>query len=136
MADVETFWRGAQFASQLREKSKDILLKVAHGGVADIQEAMRSTTTMPSRRAKTGRVSVPGAPPAIQTGNLVGAIDFDDSKLDSKLRIEVGVTALAPYGVYLEHGTPRVAARPFIEPAAESMQEELDAAVDAMIGAL
>lgn len=63
---------------------------------------------------KTRRASAPGEAPAIDTGNLANSIQ--------KLKTRVGgaiVTVGADYGVPLEIGSHKMAARPFMKPAAE-----------------
>lgn len=132
MPRAKVFWFGTKLEAELREAAKDALRATALNGIGDIQESMRTTETTPSKRAKTGRVSRPGSPPAVQTGTLLGAIDLDDSDL-SDLVIRVGVTSVAPYGVYLEHGTAKMAGRPFLEPAEKRMKEELEEALNAKI---
>ena len=59
--------------------------------------------------------SAPGHPPAIDTGELRRSIMFDVRGTE----LEVGSYAGAPYAKYLEEGTRKMAARPFLEPAVE-----------------
>lgn len=70
------------------------------------------------RRSRPHRASAPGQRPASDTGNLLQALD---------LRVEDGqamVGVFKPsdalfYAVFLEHGTQRMAARPFLAPASK-----------------
>lgn len=58
--------------------------------------------------------SAPGTPPAIDTGMLTNSIDTVVIMRGKEWRVVVK----ADYGPYLEFGTPRMAARPFMRPAA------------------
>lgn len=56
--------------------------------------------------------SSPGEPPAVVTGNLRASMTV--ARIRQALwEMRVG----AEYGVYLEFGTPRMSARPFVRPA-------------------
>ena len=61
-------------------------------------------------RSDTG-ASVPGAFPASQTGQLRSSIDYKVKGWDT-----LEIRGQAPYSGFLEFGTGRMAARPFIEP--------------------
>lgn len=62
------------------------------------------------------RASAPGQPPAIRTGNLFRSIR------ESFPRPLTGQIVIgAPYAEYLERGTSRMAARPFVAPAIKSV---------------
>lgn len=65
--------------------------------------------------------SAPGNPPAIDTGNLYRHIEFGlhSGGKGGYLR------AAVEYAIYLEMGTVKMAARPFMLPAALYMQKEL-----------
>ena len=59
----------------------------------------------------------PGSPPAVRTGTLANSIQ--SSKVGpSHWRVTVG----AEYGIYLEYGTARMGARPFMAPAVEQVR--------------
>jgi len=59
--------------------------------------------------------SAPGEMPAIDSGELISRIVAEARKDE----VEVGVEAGAPYAVFLEEGTDKMEARPFLEPTAE-----------------
>lgn len=82
------------------------------------------------KRATPHQASAPGEAPATDKGELARSIDFDARHFE----VEVGTTAGAPYGKYLEGGTagtkivsmhdllysidtPYMKARPFLRPA-------------------
>lgn len=68
---------------------------------------------------RTHRASAPGEAPASDTGNLVSNIMVED-KQDS-----VEVQSRADYSKYLEYGTSKMEARPFLFPAYEKSREKI-----------
>lgn len=74
-------------------------------------------------QASSPPVSSPGAMPAIDTGALVGSLETEQSGASGALGIGGGD---AYYAIFLEHGTSRMAARPFMHPTASMMQGVLD----------
>lgn len=65
-------------------------------------------------RRRTGVASQAGSPPNTDTGNLVRSITVERY---GKFEVTVGSRESAPYGKYLEYGTSRMAARPWLMPA-------------------
>jgi HK97 gp10 family phage protein len=59
--------------------------------------------------------SAPGEPPANDTGNLVGTMTHVQNQ-DQNGVVSSSVKTYAPYGKWLEYGTRKMAARPFIRP--------------------
>jgi HK97 gp10 family phage protein len=83
---------------------------------------MQQTQTAPWfywRGKKPGRKkhypSAPGEMPAIDSGELISRIVADQRPNE----IEVGVEAGAPYAIFLEEGTPKMKARPFLQPTVD-----------------
>lgn len=72
---------------------------------------------------RTHRASAPGEAPASDTGNLVSNIMVEDNK-DS-----VEVQSKAEYSKFLEYGTSKMEARPFLFPAYEKSREKIVQAV-------
>ncbi len=74
------------------------------------------------RRGKTviHRASAPGEAPANDTGRLASAFKASASPLS----LEASVTAGTAYAAHLEYGTTKMAARPFLRPAAEKAAEK------------
>ena len=58
--------------------------------------------------------SAPGSPPAVNTGELIAHIIYDVANWELK----VGIAGGARYGLYLEKGSSRMKARPWLHPAA------------------
>ena len=67
------------------------------------------------RGQKTHTASAPGEAPAIDTGNLVNSV-----REDFPADLTGMVFTNTQYGAYLEFGTHRMAARPWLVPAAEA----------------
>lgn len=65
--------------------------------------------------------SAPGQPPAIDTGTLTNSIDTVVIMRGREWRVVVK----AEYGRGLEFGTPRIAARPFMRPAAVHIRQRV-----------
>jgi hypothetical protein len=64
--------------------------------------------------------SAPGQPPAVVIGNLVGSINVTP---DGNLTRNINVGA--DYGIHLEYGTSKMAARPFMGPMAMWLEGEI-----------
>lgn len=56
--------------------------------------------------------SKPGDPPHVDTGHLSGRSIFWRMKADGSLAVEIGVNV--KYGIWLELGTSKMAARPYL----------------------
>jgi HK97 gp10 family phage protein len=70
-----------------------------------------------------GKASAAGAPPHTDTGNLVNSIQVQ-RRQDS---VVVGSMESAPYGKWLEYGTSKMSARPWLRPAFEESKKIVDA---------
>lgn len=107
---------------QARARASQIVRKTAYDIAGRAQADMS--------RAKSGRMygahraSAPGESPAVDTGALKNSIAVE---MDTPVRAIVSVGA--EYGLYLELGTRRMAARPFLRPAVDAVR---DAFVQAM----
>jgi HK97 gp10 family phage protein len=69
--------------------------------------------------------SKPGEPPNNDTGVLAGNIETNKIRL-----LQVEVSSNAPYSKDLEFGTSRIAARPFMAPAANAKRPAVKKLVD------
>ena len=86
--------------------------------------SMRDTpkTGITYKRGKKFHIaSSPGNPPAIDTGELARSIIFDVRDME----VEVGAAGGAPYALFLEEGTKKMKARPFLGPAVEKHHKEI-----------
>lgn len=79
-------------------------------------QRMRSLTR---RIANQARQDVP-----VKTGNLGRSIREDPIKTVGPFRVEGGVTATAPYAVFVHNGTSRMKARPFLLNAAKRVASQ------------
>ncbi len=67
----------------------------------------------------------------VDTGNLKNSIQMDISHVSSDLHAEVNVGAT--YGAYVEYGTVKMAAKPFLTPAVELARKPFEKALGAAI---
>lgn len=97
---------------------------------SDIQESMTKTERNMNKsyythnKTKPHYPSLPGNPPAPDTGNLRNSIRYE---VHAEPRSPYGVVGTTqkdpPYGQYLEYGTSKVAPRPWLRPAMEKNNE-------------
>lgn len=121
-----------QFNEYLSKTAPDINWKLANTIAlccekvrSDIQSSMAQTPRNTSKSYYTNNKkiahhpSLPGNPPAPDTGNLRNSIRYEIHGQNSKeVYGVVGSTQKdPPYGTYLEYGTTRVAPRPWLRPA-------------------
>jgi HK97 gp10 family phage protein len=88
--------------------------------------SMRNTTRAPwsYRKTKDGKrhhPSMPGSFPAVDTGEGIRSIAADVSMKEG-VRLEIGVNTGAPYLKFLEEGTKRTDARPWLEPTVQEFK--------------
>ena len=113
-------------SSQLRQLAAD-LTKAAHNVGPAAQAVVRKSAVDGVRVAKNL------AP--VDTGNLKNSISHSDLRgvgQSGTLAAEFGPTA--DYGVYVEHGTSRMAPQPFMGPAADAITPAFEQAM-AQLGA-
>lgn len=132
MASVVTtivFNRLPQLESQLRERAGLAVRKAAFDIEAGAKQSMKGPKSGATykRGSKSHQASAPGEAPAIDTGNLVNSIQTDVQGL----RAEVGTAV--EYALYLEYGTSKMAARPFLGPAAEAVRPSLIQAMESLL---
>ena len=91
---------------------------------SDIQESMSNTQLDVSKsyytnnKTKAHHPSMPGNPPAPDTGNLRQSIRYEVHGEGKEVYGLVGSTQKdPPYGAYLEYGTSKVEPRPWLRPA-------------------
>jgi HK97 gp10 family phage protein len=76
--------------------------------------------------------SLPGEPPAIRTGKLDLSVRVEQPTFSNGVTTG-GVEATAPYAGYLEFGTSKMAARPFMRPALFYISRDLPQTMKAML---
>lgn len=121
--------------SKMKREVFDIIYKYGQKMRNTIIESMKKTSkdmTRPVRRgARSHYPSLPGFPPAIDTGALVNSIRIEKDEVKGK--VEIGSKGNAPYSKYLETGTAKMEARPFLLPAFEAYEQDLKDSVMAAI---
>lgn len=120
---IETILKNAP--RNLENKLERIFHKYGNEMRNYIIRGMRDTPKAPwryKRGKKWHYPSLPGNFPAIDSGRLISQIKYFNNK-DS---LEVGVMDDVPYGKYLEHGTKRMKARPFLIPTLKEFRPKLE----------
>lgn len=123
-----------EFRQKLKNMSSpEVVRKIAAvlyiGGETIEKEAERLITTG-SISGKGHVASLPGEPPNADTRELDTNIE---TRIVSDINPTVHVEALAPHALPLEVGTSKMAARPFMKPAANSKKKEVVEKVAASI---
>lgn len=118
------------FAEPLREvaraavREESRIVQAVRRGALEVQgEAVRSIQNSPGTgrvRASGDRASSPGNPPRTDTGRLVQSIRVEPREDGAD------VVAATEYALHLEYGTRKMAPRPFMEPAREARQEDIE----------
>lgn len=124
--------------NRLGELSDDLIMDTINDVAMDTQqEAVRGIQRGPASgqtRADGSRASAPGEFPMSDTGRLASNVDMILAT-PAKMQAKVGTNII--YGAYLEFGTSRMAARPWLErsfrKAAEGVAKELKAKLEARI---
>lgn len=92
----------------------DIQYSMAH------TERNTSVSYYTNNKTKAHHPSLPGNPPAVDTGNLRESIRYEVHEEEKEVYGVVGSTQKDPnYAVYTEYGTSRMAPRPWLRPAME-----------------
>lgn len=84
------------------------------------------------RRTVVHQASAPGEAPASDTGTLVGRITTNYDRLPELVGV---VGAHTDYAAYLEYGTKKMAARPFMRPALANKRAEIKETISRAIRA-
>jgi phage gpG-like protein len=124
--------------NRLGELSDDLIMDTINDVAMDTQqEAVRGIQRGPASgqpRADGSRASAPGEFPMSDTGRLASNVDMILAT-PAKMQAKVGTNII--YGAYLEFGTSRMAARPWLErsfrKAAEGVAKELKAKLEGRI---
>lgn len=111
--------RSAQVIAIIRRAARD---GVAQGGLIIEAEAKRLLGLKGP-----GVRSLPGEPPAVQTGNLRRSMATSVEERGNVIAAQIGPQA--DYGAHLELGTATVAPRPFLRPALDEKAAEATKAI-------
>ncbi len=126
MANVDIKWFGSQVLEQYTKATKinmeraalllerDIKLNFGKGASRSDVKLRRSGK---GKRRKFHRPSAPGEVPAVDTGILRASIAHEVVEDKNGVAGFVGVESAVKYGLWLELGTRRMDARPFLRPA-------------------
>jgi len=111
-------WRGPQAVEIIKQAARQGL----SGAAIEVQSEAQRTLNREGRGRvyvkRGGRVhvaSLPGNPPAKDTGNLGRSVQIDDRQLtqaSNELRVRIGTDQ--PYGRWMEFGTRNIAPRPWL----------------------
>lgn len=121
------------------EVEKAIRAAAARGVLKGTESVRNEVLRLIMRTRKTGRIyrvrgvrrraSAPGEAPANQTGRLVGSLrtTYQDGGLTGI------VSASTKYAFFLEFGTRKMAARPFMRPALANMRKTVEQGIIAEV---
>jgi len=141
MIEAKFSWNGDPVVRALEEAAWEGLQRAALRLHTHLLETLNVPNTgesrkHPTRKTASGRPATytiyphssrPGEPPRKRTGWLQRNVRYELDR--SALRARVGVTENARYGLYLEFGTARVAARPWLDSTFRVLLPELRALV-------
>lgn len=122
-------------AARRAPKKLDALLaeaafRVDEEAKSSIQTGAKTGRTY-KRRSVTHQASAPGQAPATDTGRLVSSIS---AMREAFLKYTVGSREReSPHGFWLEFGTSKMAARPWLTPAAEKVNRWLRGALRKLV---
>jgi len=110
-------WYGSQI-------QKQVTTTVIAGGEAVGQRVSQEAKRLVSRPNPTGASpSAPGEPPKRVTGALLDSIDYQVEPGRDQVAVYVG--AAVQHALYLEFGTSKMAARPFMRPAVSNVSRQI-----------
>ena len=115
--DQEMRYRAPKAMRALRSAVTDKVMKGQRGG----------NTTGRSYRSTSCTASAPGEPPAVRSGNLRGSlVDGVSSESSKFLTVTIKTETGVKYAGYLEHGTKKMAARPYVERIKQEALPEIE----------
>lgn len=120
----------SQVAPQIEDNMNKSIKLCCEKVRSDIQESMAKTerdmskTYFTNNKTKAHHPSLPGNPPAPDTGNLRNSIRYEVHDEGSEIYGVVGSTQNDPdYAVFTEYGTNKMAPRPWLRPAMQKNDE-------------
>lgn len=120
----------SQVAPQIEDNMNKSIKLCCEKVRSDIQESMAKTerdmskTYFTNNKTKAHHPSLPGNPPAVDSGNLRNSIRYEVHSEGSEIYGVVGSTQKDPdYAVFTEYGTNKMAPRPWLRPAMQKNNE-------------
>lgn len=120
----------SQVAPQIEDNMNKSIKLCCEKVRSDIQESMAHTerdmskTYFTNNKTKAHHPSLPGNPPAVDSGNLRNSIRYEVHSEGSEIYGVVGSTQKDPdYAVFTEYGTNKMAPRPWLRPAMQKNNE-------------
>lgn len=104
MAIINKIWRGTTFNSRVKNALVKRLRAAAFVVEGEAKRSMRQRGP-----------STPGTPPGVQTGTLRSSVTTEVNAAELTARVGTNLE----YAPYLELGTRKMEARPFLQPALE-----------------
>ncbi len=112
-----------KFSRKFKTMGKDIfddvfseMLRTGNIVIRDVQKSMLRTKRGTTANSSGHRPSLPGHPPAVDSGRLFKSLVTQGKKSDTNAEVEFGSKTGAPYAEFLENGTRKMRARPFLAP--------------------
>lgn len=110
---------------EIKWKDKEVVMEVKGKAADYIQEILFMMKIHASRNmAASGSPSQPGAYPAVVTSRFMTSLatELDREKLEGRFGTNLKDP---PYPIFLELGTPEMAARPWAVPTLEAVRKQL-----------
>lgn len=122
---VEIEWNDLPQGEATSREDTDAAIRALaqHGRNLAVQKVQTPSPGTPQVRynpKRTVTAAAPGQPPNTDTGNLAGSIQVEDGG-----ELEQIIAVGAEYGEYLELGTEKMPARPFMTPTIDELQKEV-----------
>ena len=114
---MTTMWYGKEVTFRIKRGMERNLTQAAIFLQGKVKESMSQggpTATNPDAAS-----SSPGEPPHVRTGRLRNSIAYEVDKLTARVGTNV------KYAPYLEFGTSRIAARPYLRPGLYNNRKEI-----------
>lgn len=111
-----------KISASAKEALQEATLAVHETAVKSIQNSSGGERQVRYGPTRTVTASKPGSPPNTDTGRLVQSIQFEF--LDNGASSVVGTNV--KYGKYLEFGTSKMAARPWLQPAFDKNKKKIE----------
>jgi len=119
MAGTRLIWKGKELEKLIGQKSARNMQTAAYFLEGEIKKSMKAG----GGRGKSHIPAPPGEPPHVDTGRLRRSITHEIEVTDKGVIGRIGTNV--DYGRYLELGTSRMKARPFLRPGLEKNKRKI-----------